>query len=378
MRRHTVGRGAVGGGSALADPLAGTGGALADGSALAGALVAIWALGGAEALDTGVVVSSGTYGGLRQTLGGAGVSAHPCQLRPATAEAMNTARRRKMAARLSASSSGSSSRSVDIGPIEAAHLSWDNQNHVHSMPMTLRDTLALGCVWLFPASALAHTVLDDPPALSANDDYKTEPCGCVIGGMPACDDPYATTVYQVGQEITVTWNETVDHAGDFRISFAAKPPSEVLESDFESSPITVTVPDRQAGGLASVTLTLPDVPCDECTIQVRQFMEGAMDPYYYTCASIRIEASGSGGGGAGAGGAPGTGGEPGLGGEDSNGPSNTSTGVAGGEPTAAPPPPTSGCSAARSDARGSLVALAALAALVVRGRRRMSVAIEVG
>jgi hypothetical protein len=234
--------------------------------------------------------------------------------------------------------------------------------------MTLRHSIALACLFV-PVTAHAHTVLETPAPLSANDDFKSEPCGCVIGGTPACDDPYETTVYQVGQEITVTWIETVDHTGDFRISFAAKPPSEVLETDFETSPISVTVPDRQAGGPGSVTLTLPDTPCEECTIQVRQFMEGAMDPFYYTCASIRIDSGvGTGGGGpGGAGGASGTGGEPGLGGD---GPTSSTTGVGGGEPTVAPPPPDEGCSAAPSAPRGAGLALAALSLLSLRRRSR--------
>jgi MYXO-CTERM domain-containing protein len=166
----------------------------------------------------------------------------------------------------------------------------------------------------------------------------------------------------VGQEITVTWIETVDHVGDFRISFAAKPPSEVLESDFETSPISVTFPDRQAGGPGSVTLTLPDTPCEECTIQVRQFMDGAMDPYYYTCASIRIE-SGSGTGGNGGG--RGNGGEPGLGGDSSS----PSTSVGGGEPTVAPPPPGDGCSTSPAIPQGGGLALAALGLVALRRRR---------
>jgi hypothetical protein len=236
--------------------------------------------------------------------------------------------------------------------------------------MTLRHAFAFACLALVPATAHAHTVLDTPAPLSGNDDFKSAPCGCVIGGTPACDDPYETTVYQVGQEITVTWIETVDHAGDFRISFAAKPPSDVLESDFESSPISVTVPDRQAGGPGSVTLTLPDTPCEECTIQVRQFMEGAMEPFYYTCASIRIESgSGVGGGGTGGAGAGGAGGEPGVGG-DGAGPTTTTSGVGGGEPIVAPPPPGDGCSAAPARPGGAGLTIVALALLALRCRPR--------
>jgi hypothetical protein len=119
MRRQTSGRvgtdAAVGG--ALAD-----GWALDDGWALASVLVAALAsaLAGTAALETVEAValgvaSSRTSVGLKHTFGGAGVSAQPCQLSPATAEAMNTARRRRMAARLSSSSSsGPSSRELDI------------------------------------------------------------------------------------------------------------------------------------------------------------------------------------------------------------------------------------------------------------------------
>jgi hypothetical protein len=57
--------------------------------------------------------------------------------------------------------------------------------------MPLRHVLAFACLAL-PAPAFAHTVLETPAPLSAN--FKSEPCGCVIGGTSACDDPYATTV----------------------------------------------------------------------------------------------------------------------------------------------------------------------------------------
>lgn len=70
-----------------------------------------------------VVVVGGTYGGLRQTLGGA--SAQAGNAKPATADAMKRARRRRIAARLSRSSrsgqrSSSSSRTDSIGPASVA------------------------------------------------------------------------------------------------------------------------------------------------------------------------------------------------------------------------------------------------------------------
>jgi MYXO-CTERM domain-containing protein len=226
---------------------------------------------------------------------------------------------------------------------------------------------------LIPSVVFGHTVLVDPAPMSPNDDAKQAPCGCVIGDpVIPCDDPYEVSVLQTGTEITVTWNETIDHAGDFRVSFSPKPPTEVTEADFEDAAISVTVPDTIQGGIGSASITLPDAPCESCTIQVRQFMKGSAQPYYYTCAAIRLEQGPVGTGGGSGSGSSGSG-SSGSGSSSTGGPTSSSvSGGDDGEPTVAPPTPNDGCSVA-TDAKpgaGTLLAGLALAVAALRKRRR--------
>lgn len=180
---------------------------------------------------------------------------------------------------------------------------------------------------LLPRIASAHTVLITPKPLSTDDNAKTAPCGCTFGeGVSQCAPDYQIASYDLGETITITWNETIDHTGEFRVAFVAKPPEEVTDEEFAASEIQLTVPDEQAGGLRNAELTLPNTPCENCTIQVRQFMENSPSPYYYTCAAIRIgEAPPGVGGGAGDGG----GGPIGNGGSAAEAGGNGSTGPGG-------------------------------------------------
>lgn len=218
--------------------------------------------------------------------------------------------------------------------------------------------------------AASHTVLVDPAPITPNDDAKTTPCGCTFGGgtIP-CPTNYAIETYQVGQQITVTWNETIDHTGDFRISFSALPPEQVTGAAMDGATLQATFPDDQAGGLVSQTFTLPTTPCDPCTLQVRQFMEGAASPYYYTCAAIRIVD-----GGAGAGGAAATGATVGAGGATGAGTGGASTGAGSSDDDGAEnqwvPEPDDGCTVGGASRNGSAAALALAGLALIAMRRR--------
>ncbi|MFO0552433.1 MAG: SCE4755 family polysaccharide monooxygenase-like protein [Polyangiaceae bacterium] len=217
--------------------------------------------------------------------------------------------------------------------------------------------------------AAAHTVLVNPQPLSTDDNAKTAPCGCTFGsGTSQCAPDYKVTAFTPGQQITVTWNETVNHDGEFRVAFVAKAPQDVTAADFDNATLTKTITDNQAGGLQSTTLTLPSTPCDECTVQVRQFMMGAPSPYYFTCAAVSIGAS-TGQGGAGGGGPIGTGGDGGA--PNTSGPA-TGPGVGGGEPEwAGPEPNDDGCTTAARSANdaGALLVFAGIGLVFARRRR---------
>jgi MYXO-CTERM domain-containing protein len=242
--------------------------------------------------------------------------------------------------------------------------------------------LALGA----PRVAAAHTLLVNPPPLITDDNAKSGPCGCYFGAGPEdptedttaakCPAGYTTTELVAGSKLTVSWKETVNHDGMFRVAFAPVPVDGVVKADFDGN-VLYEKPDTNtvAGTTLIAAITVPETPCASCTLQLRQLMTGAAKPYYWSCAAIKIVSAGTGdttgAGGAGAGGAGGAG----QGGSSSSSPA----GAGGNESTAAgeavPPIPlkTGACDAspASGDTSPSFAALlAAVIALSLRARRR--------
>ncbi len=237
-------------------------------------------------------------------------------------------------------------------------------------------------------NASAHILMMNPSPVSNDDNAKSGPCGCYFGAAAedpnedttavACPAGYKTTQLTAGSKVTVAWKETVNHSGKFRVAVSAKPINLVTRADLDGSVLydgddTNTV----SGGLVSTTITVPDTPCTNCVLQLRQFMSGAAKPYYYTCAAIDIvsasgssssssgtgASSSSGGGGGGVGGASGTGGDGG------------NENVIGAGPAPIEPPRVSGaCRVNESGDRSSTSLWLTLAGLFVLTLRRKSTA----
>ena len=154
--------------------------------------------------------------------------------------------------------------------------------------------LALICLslcFLKDASAHARWALDGvTPPRNDNAGIKTGPCG----GVARTTNP---AVFAPGETITVTWEETIDHQGHFIISF-----SEANDVGFEQNVLIggpEQLPDDQNGTPLphqfSTTITLPNVECDACTLQLIQYMERSMSNYY-SCADIKLVVGGDDGG----------------------------------------------------------------------------------
>ncbi|MFO0612036.1 MAG: SCE4755 family polysaccharide monooxygenase-like protein [Polyangiaceae bacterium] len=237
---------------------------------------------------------------------------------------------------------------------------------VRRLAFPLVATLASG---MFVLSASAHTVLKTPQPLSPDDSAKTGPCGCSFapGATKPCDANYKVTTVTAGQQLKVTWTETIQHTGKFRVAFSSKTPETVTVADmdagvvYEGADTNMTAPAD-----ISQTVTVPDTPCDLCTIQVRQFMENAASPYYYTCAAVKIVPPG------------GTGGMGGMGSSSaSTGASSTKAatvgstgaGVGGAGPQYIPEPNDESCSMAPGEADASALLPAVLVAGWFASRR---------
>lgn len=176
----------------------------------------------------------------------------------------------------------------------------------------------------------AHLTISDPPDRAGN--QKEGPCeGQARGSSPRA--------YTGGETVTIKWTETVEHGGGFfRISL--DPAGDKFDAnddgtaDYPKSKGSaggngddalklLDVPDRDVKGEDpnySADITLPNIDCDQCALQVIQMMgdkePSANDPtnhIYFRCADITITKSDPPAGGAGAMPSAGAGGMPGAG-----------------------------------------------------------------
>lgn len=248
-------------------------------------------------------------------------------------------------------------------------------------PLTLA---ALAGLASFSGEALAHTLLVKPAPLINMDNAKSGPCGCEFGGDPACPANVPQTDLIAGESYLVTWKETVDHPGSFRIAFSTKPVDQVTGADLDATVLSDEPDDNNVDGATlSKSIVVPDMPCSSCTLQLRQKMDdNPNNPFYYSCAKIRILAPGGAGGDGGAGGASsgsgGAGGESSGAGGDGEGGDNGIGGSTGPGPAATPPKIETGgaCSISvdSDDSALGLVALGALGLAIATRRSRRSIA----
>jgi MYXO-CTERM domain-containing protein len=214
---------------------------------------------------------------------------------------------------------------------------------------------------------------------------KTGPCG---GGTASMD----VTDFAPGEELTVTWVETVNHPGHFRIALDTTGTDDFADPTSENDMdvvgnVIAYVPD-EGGSNFQYTFNLPDVECENCVLQVIQVMTDKLgngfagsadggDDIYYWCADITITQGGgtttSSSSSTGAGGASGTGGSDPSGG--AGGSSSTSSGSGQGVDQSGFDNNDGGCSVAALGPEGPSEAgwwaLAALAfGALVRRRRR--------
>lgn len=176
--------------------------------------------------------------------------------------------------------------------------------------------VAPACLAAFALSAPrahAHIDLVEPPPRYAGAN-KSCPCGdgdsnrtCNVTAAESTDPNRSenVSVFVPGSTITMVVEEYIDHAGRIRVAFD---PDGADLSDFNDN-VLLDVSDPREAGLSEdnprvweLEVTLPNVTCDNCTLQVVQVMEvdtetPAADPAtastYYTCADITLAAQGT-------------------------------------------------------------------------------------
>lgn len=186
----------------------------------------------------------------------------------------------------------------------------------------MRSALIVGLLVLPVGIADAHIHLLQPLSRTDNpqgDPQKTRHCG----------DPGTTriasrvTTFKPGQTITVMWQETIPHPGWSRVAFqpngemfpipkasngpagngtASNYPTEDLTGMTDPETGAIVLKDRIGDTELSVEVTLPDMECSNCTLQLIQVMTNAppyqadvaldadADDIYYQCADITLAA----------------------------------------------------------------------------------------
>jgi hypothetical protein len=160
-----------------------------------------------------------------------------------------------------------------------------------------------------PSLAAAHLELVDPPNRYGQWTQKKAPCG---EGNGARGDQF--TVFEPGQTITVSWDEFIDHPGHFRVAFDADGQDDFVDpiclsgcdtrqptiEEYNNDAVLLDGITDKSGGVYEVEVELPDVTCDDCTLQVIQVMYDK-PPYelpgndlYYNCADLELRPGGQG------------------------------------------------------------------------------------
>lgn len=146
---------------------------------------------------------------------------------------------------------------------------------------------------LLSGTASAHVTLTSPAPRTAEN--KAGPCG-------AAGSKRGTQVatFAPGAEITVEWDETVDHPGHYRIAFDNDGDDVFVNPNNPNDNFAFTLMEPiadKAGGHYTQKITLPTTPCTNCTLQLMQIMTTQVpyDSFYYQCADITIGDGGTGG-----------------------------------------------------------------------------------
>jgi hypothetical protein len=165
----------------------------------------------------------------------------------------------------------------------------------------------VGATTCLTGEALAHIDLITPaprehgPSREPNSNVKQGPCGQEENGRTT-----EVSVFAPGETIEVTWNETTNHRSYYRVAFdragddtfpTFEGPGTSAEGIDPSGPCPVDGQvilaydmDDRSGGSHTLSVRLPEVECEDCTLQVIQFMYDAQRPYYFQCADLALRA----------------------------------------------------------------------------------------
>lgn len=130
-----------------------------------------------------------------------------------------------------------------------------------------------------------------------NANLKAGPCG-----QRSNQRTDKLNAFAPGETIEVTWAETTNHRSYYRVAFDRDGDDDFpvfaggAVSQTGDDPSRICPVDGQvilayelndgAGGVHTLNVKLPDVECDNCTLQVLQYMYDRQRPYYFQCADL--------------------------------------------------------------------------------------------
>ena len=150
-------------------------------------------------------------------------------------------------------------------------------------PLHLSALIGIGL--LGPATAAhAHIEMTSPKPRTL--EQKTGPCG-VTGSTRGTN----VTTYRPGETITVEWDETVDHPGHYRIAFDDNGNDSFRDPSRPDDNFPQTLADQivdRGGGRYTQQVTLPNISCTSCTLQLIQVMTTVVpyNSFYFQCADL--------------------------------------------------------------------------------------------
>jgi MYXO-CTERM domain-containing protein len=171
-------------------------------------------------------------------------------------------------------------------------------------PHNLCLLTGLALALLLPRAAMAHIEITSHTTRYGVATQKSPPCGMLGGSGPGAN----VYTYAPGETITLSWHEFIDHPGHYRVAFddsgddGFADPANAADLFNNATVMLDGIADETDVHDYEVELTLPDVECETCTIQILQIMTdkppfGNGDDMYYHCIDVRLVAEGGDGDG---------------------------------------------------------------------------------
>jgi MYXO-CTERM domain-containing protein len=160
---------------------------------------------------------------------------------------------------------------------------------------------ALSAGLLLAATQIASAHIQVRAPLQRDVEQKNGPCGKAASqrGANIC-------TFRPGQTVTIAFDETIEHPGHYRVAFDddgqdflnPTSPDAPLAGPDGFLVLVNNIEDRdanQTGQRYTYDITLPDVECDNCTLQLMQIMTEAetyvLGDFYWQCADIVLSSA---------------------------------------------------------------------------------------